>query len=240
MRTQEESPPLSLQGTPASSKGRTNPSEEQREGLKERSTPQAESTSEGEKRPSATDEKTSRLPDTGAEDMWKTFKKLEETQPDLVDYTSLMADPVLNENEADDQKEHKVGSLGDLLLQLKWAKAARARPESSAQRPLEAAPEAQPTDTQDNQFARLLPGLVLNKPPNRAPTNFSKMSSNPSSKKAVSAKLTQPILQSPKRKSKKDHVAPKNSKHGVDSGKKNVRGSEKKSSKKKSSKKKRK
>ncbi|RCN27141.1 hypothetical protein ANCCAN_27126, partial [Ancylostoma caninum] len=184
MRTQEESPPPSLQGTHASSKGRTNPSEKQREGLKERSTPQAESTSEGEKRPTTTDEKTSRLPDTGTEDMWKTFKKLEETQPDLIDYTSLMADPVLNENEADDQKEHKVGSLGDLLLQLKWAKATRARPESSAQRPLEAAPEAQPTDTQDNQFARLLPGLVLNKPPNRAPTNFSKMSSNPSSKKA--------------------------------------------------------
>ncbi|KAL6731858.1 hypothetical protein Aduo_002680 [Ancylostoma duodenale] len=239
-KTQEESPPPNLQGTPASSKGRTNPSDKLRQALKESSTPQAESASEGEKRPTSTDLKASRLPDAGADDMWKTFKKLEETQPDLIDYTSLMADPVLDENEADDQKEHKVGSLGDLLLQLKWAKAARAKAETSAKRPLEPEPEAQPTDAQDNQFARLLPEMVLNKPLNKAPTNLPKKSSNPSSKKAVRAKITQPNLQSPRTKSKKGQIATKSSKHGVDSGKKNVRGSEKKSSKKKSSKKKRK
>ncbi|EYC10311.1 hypothetical protein Y032_0056g2673 [Ancylostoma ceylanicum] len=231
----------SVQGTPGSSKARTTPSEKQGKALKEASAPQAETPSEGEKKTTTTDPKTSRLAQAEAEDMWRTFKKLEETQPDLIDYTSLVADPVLDENEADEQKEHKAGSLGDLLLQLKWAKAARAQAETSPKRPVEAPPpEAQAADVLDNQFAELLPGLVPSKPPNKPPTNFARKSSNPSSKKFSSSKQPQPNLQSPKTRSKKGQVAQKGPKQAMESGKKNVRGSEKKSSKKKSSKRKRK
>lgn len=153
-----------------------------------------------------------------------------------------MADPVADMMESDDQKEHKVGSLGDLLLQLKWAKAARAKVESSARRSSETLPEGQGANG-NNQFVRLLPGLVPSKPqvhtPNKTSSSSSKKSSNPSSKNVVGAMPTQPNVQLLKTKSKK---APKSLKQGSDSAKKVIinKGSEKKSSKKKSSKKKRK
>uniref|UniRef100_A0A7I5E5F5 Uncharacterized protein n=1 Tax=Haemonchus contortus TaxID=6289 RepID=A0A7I5E5F5_HAECO len=61
----------------------------------------------------------------GPQDEDELLKKLQETQPDLIEYTSIMG-PV---NLAEQQGSTKAGSLGDLLNQLSKFKSARERKE---------------------------------------------------------------------------------------------------------------
>ncbi|KAK5973989.1 hypothetical protein GCK32_020430 [Trichostrongylus colubriformis] len=54
--------------------------------------------------------------------MWDVMKRLEETQPDLIDYTSIRAPPNVMEMMEQKHDAVKAGSLGDLLNQLVKAK----------------------------------------------------------------------------------------------------------------------
>ncbi|KAK6057610.1 hypothetical protein COOONC_04875 [Cooperia oncophora] len=58
------------------------------------------------------------------EDMWDLFKELQETQPDLIEYSSIIA-PVTFDMMAQKGGDLKAGSLGDLLSQVNKAKSAR-------------------------------------------------------------------------------------------------------------------
>ncbi|KAK6725880.1 hypothetical protein RB195_004293 [Necator americanus] len=164
-------------------------------------------------------------------DIWESFKKLEETQPDLVDYTSLMADPVVDMAEIE-KNPPEVGSLGDLLVQLNRAKAARIRNENNE------VGRAMPNEEQSGRTK--IPDKTSLRVPTSIPvpikisvkeTPSKKFPAVVASKRGINKQNLSSVVGSQKSKSKKSQTSSKLTKQASESLRKNVssRKSQKKS-----------